>query len=181
MKRHEEMLHAYSHRAAGYPARQLVAMWGREWRPPEQTGRPRGKSERGTCGGWRWRMFHICMFLLYCCRRDDTSKSNRMSSVGRDIFSSYRPLCMSVHVKPILNLRVILREWEEERYLRGSLYYALRLGRWASVYVALIAHRGPTGPTWRYPRRSAHGLPARPWEAKERCPRSTRTANARFR
>jgi hypothetical protein len=48
---------------------------------------------------------------------------------------------MSIHVKPVLNFRGILREWEEERYLRGSLRYALRLGRWASAYAALIAWR----------------------------------------
>jgi hypothetical protein len=57
---------------------------------------------------------------------------------------------------PILNFRVILQEWEEERYLRGSLHYALRLGRWASVYAALIAHRGQTGKLEHTSRRMRH-------------------------
>jgi hypothetical protein len=95
MKRHEEMLHAHSRGAAGYLARQLVA-YGARVETSRADGKASGEKREVRVEAWRWRMFHICMLLLYCCRGDDTSKSNRMIRVGQYRLSSYRPICQSM-------------------------------------------------------------------------------------
>ena len=41
---------------------------------------------------------------------------------------------MSVHVKPIVNRRVSLQEWEEARDPRAAVLDALRSGRWSLAY-----------------------------------------------
>jgi hypothetical protein len=40
-------------------------------------GKASGEKREVRVEAWRWRMFRICMLLLYGCRADDTSKSNR--------------------------------------------------------------------------------------------------------
>jgi hypothetical protein len=57
-------------------------MWGKSRGLQRRRKGLRGDEREGRVEAWRRRVFRIGVLLLYCCRGDDISTSNRMSSMG---------------------------------------------------------------------------------------------------